>query len=86
MVASSHEKTPSLGPYTETSAPSKSSTLFPVFSPLANVYSRFSSWRAALGLPNPGSVENLQKEAKSELFADCRSVRAVSDRVTQQRI
>jgi hypothetical protein len=86
MVASSHEKALSLGPYTETSAPSKSSTLFPVFSPFANVYSRFSSWRAALGLPNPGSVENLQKEVKSELFAVCRSVRAVSDRVTQQRI
>jgi hypothetical protein len=31
-------------------------------------------------------VENLQKEVKSELFAVCRSVRAVSDRVTQQRI
>jgi hypothetical protein len=86
MVASPHEKSLSLGPYTETSAPSKSSTLFPVFSPFANVYSRFSSWRAALGLPNPGSVENLAKEVKSELFADCRSVCAVSDSVTQQRI
>ncbi len=78
MVVSPHEKALSLGPYTETSVPSKSSTLFPVFSPLANAYSRFSSWRAALGLPNPGSVENLQKEAKSELFAACKSVRGVS--------
>src|SRR5713101_4989393 len=83
MVASPHENVLSLGPYTEASAPSKSSTLFPVFSPFANGYSRFSSWRAALGLPNPGSVENLQKEVKSELSPDCRSVRAVSDRVTQ---
>jgi len=65
MVVSPHEKALSLGPYTETSAPSKSSTLFPVVSPFANAYSRFSSWRAALGLPNPGSVENLQKEVKT---------------------
>jgi hypothetical protein len=86
MVASPHEKTPSLGSYTETSAPSKSSTHFPVFSPFANAYSRLSSWRAALGLPNPGSVENLQKEVKSEFFVDCRSFCAVSDKVTQQRI
>ncbi len=78
MVASPHEKTPSLGPYTEALAPSKNSTLFPIFSPLANAYSRFSGWRAALGLPNPGSVENLQKEVKSELSAVCTSVRGVS--------
>ena len=66
MVASPHEKALSLGPYTETSTPSKSSTLSPVFSPFANAYSRLSSWRAALSLPNPGSVENLQKEVKSK--------------------
>ncbi|KDQ60810.1 hypothetical protein JAAARDRAFT_151570 [Jaapia argillacea MUCL 33604] len=29
------------------------------------VYNRFSKWRSDLGLPNPGSVENLQKEVKS---------------------
>ena len=86
MVASPHETAPSLGPYTEPPAPSKSSTLFPVLSPFANAYSRFSGWRAALGLPNPGSVENLQKEVKSEPFANCKFARAVSDRVTQQRI
>jgi mitochondrial import receptor subunit TOM40 len=62
-----HENSLGLGPYTETSAPSKSST-FPVFSPFVNAYSRLSSWRAALGLPNPGTVENLQKEVKSEPF------------------
>jgi hypothetical protein len=73
MVASPNEKSLSLGPFTESPAPSKSSTLFPVFSPLANAYSRLSSWRTALGLPNPGSVENLQKEVKSELFAGYRS-------------
>lgn len=66
MVTSPHENSLSLGPYSETSAPSKSS--FPVFSPLVNAYSRLSSWRAALGLPNPGTVENLQKEVKSEFF------------------
>jgi len=33
--------------------------------PFANVYNRFASWRKALDLPNPGTVENLQKEVKS---------------------
>ncbi|KAI0006040.1 eukaryotic porin-domain-containing protein [Russula compacta] len=66
MAASPNEKSPTLNPYAETSAPSKiSSSLFPTFSPLGNAYSRFSSWRAALGLPNPGTVENLQKEVKT---------------------
>lgn len=32
--------------------------------PFANVYSRFSQWRESLGLPSPGTVENLQKEVK----------------------
>jgi mitochondrial import receptor subunit TOM40 len=69
-----HENSLSLGSYTESLAPSKSSTLFPVFSPLVNAYSRLSSWRAALGLPNPGTVENLQKEVKSEFFS-CLQIR-----------
>ncbi|PCH38164.1 hypothetical protein WOLCODRAFT_136074 [Wolfiporia cocos MD-104 SS10] len=34
-------------------------------SPLVNLYNRFASWRTSLGLPNPGSVENLQKEVKA---------------------
>jgi mitochondrial import receptor subunit TOM40 len=32
--------------------------------PLANVYTRYSSWRTSLGLPHPGTAENLQKEVK----------------------
>ena len=35
-------------------------------SPLTNFYNRFVSWRRSLELPNPGSVENLQKEVKSK--------------------
>jgi len=65
MATVSHEKSPTLGPYTENAAPSKNSTLFAPISPLANAYSRFSSWRTALALPNPGTVENLQKEVKT---------------------
>jgi hypothetical protein len=42
------------------------SYLFPL-QPLANVYGRYSAWRSSLGLPNPGTAENLQKEVKSEL-------------------
>ncbi|KIM49107.1 hypothetical protein M413DRAFT_438265 [Hebeloma cylindrosporum] len=34
-------------------------------SPFFNAYDRFASWRADLGLPQPGSVENLQKEVKA---------------------
>ncbi|KAF9264670.1 hypothetical protein L218DRAFT_196546 [Marasmius fiardii PR-910] len=35
------------------------SNIFPL-----SLYNRFSKWRSELGLPNPGSVENLQKEVK----------------------
>ncbi|KAH9180557.1 eukaryotic porin-domain-containing protein [Lactarius sanguifluus] len=65
MAAASHEKSLPPGPYTEPPTQPKKSTLFSAFSPLANASSRFSSWRTALGLPNPGSVENLQKEVKT---------------------
>ncbi|KAI9446450.1 eukaryotic porin-domain-containing protein [Lactarius indigo] len=65
MAAASHEKSLPPGSYTEAPVQSKKSTLFSAFSPLANASSRFSSWRTALGLPNPGSVENLQKEVKT---------------------
>jgi mitochondrial import receptor subunit TOM40 len=68
MAAVSHEKSPALGPYTVTSAPSKNSALLSAFTPLASAYSRFSSWRTGLGFSNPGTVENLQKEVKSEHF------------------
>ncbi|KAH9951895.1 eukaryotic porin-domain-containing protein [Amylocystis lapponica] len=33
--------------------------------PLGGLYNRYASWRKSLDLPNPGSVENLQKEVKS---------------------
>ncbi|KAH6918557.1 mitochondrial import receptor subunit tom40, partial [Coprinopsis sp. MPI-PUGE-AT-0042] len=33
-------------------------------SPFFNAYDRVASWRRDLGLPHPGSVENLQKEVK----------------------
>ncbi|THH19300.1 hypothetical protein EW146_g1830 [Bondarzewia mesenterica] len=46
-------------------APSSSKSSSSALSPLANAYQRFSDWRNALGLPNPGPVENLQKEVKS---------------------
>ncbi|KAI0031718.1 eukaryotic porin-domain-containing protein [Vararia minispora EC-137] len=46
---------------------SKQSAFSAAVSPLANAYNRFSSWRASLGLPGPGTVENLGKEAKQAL-------------------
>jgi hypothetical protein len=38
------------------------------FSPVTSLYSRFAQWRASLGLPNPGQVEDIQKEVKSAPF------------------
>ncbi|KAM6500513.1 Eukaryotic porin/Tom40 [Amanita muscaria] len=32
---------------------------------ISRVYDRLSTWRAGLGLPQPGNVENLQKEVKT---------------------
>ena len=37
---------------------------FSPLSPFYNVYNRFARWRAALDLPQPGAIENLQKEVK----------------------
>ncbi|KZT42078.1 hypothetical protein SISSUDRAFT_1069613 [Sistotremastrum suecicum HHB10207 ss-3] len=34
-------------------------------SPFTSVYNRISQWRTELDLPNPGTVENLQKEVKN---------------------
>ena len=49
-----------------TYAPGKSTayTLFNPLLPLSNVYNRFARWRTDLDLPQPGSIENLQKEVK----------------------
>ncbi|KAK7054876.1 translocase of outer mitochondrial membrane [Paramarasmius palmivorus] len=44
--------------------PSTSSSVPSLF-PLPSIVSRFNQWRSDLGLPNPGSVENLQKEVKA---------------------
>ncbi|EPT06060.1 hypothetical protein FOMPIDRAFT_1021156 [Fomitopsis schrenkii] len=39
-------------------------------SPVSNVFHRLASWRNSLGFPNPGTVENLQKEVKSTLLTN----------------
>ena len=46
---------------------SKSGAVASAFSPVKNVFNRFSSWRASLGLPSPGSIERLATESKSML-------------------
>jgi mitochondrial import receptor subunit TOM40 len=51
------EQTPSRQPIV---APS----YFNPVSPLWNAIDRFNQWRSDLGLPHPGTVENLQKEVK----------------------
>ena len=57
-----HEKDAHLNPYAP-STPVTPSYFNPV-SPFFNAYDRFASWRRDLGLPQPGTVENLQKEVK----------------------
>ncbi|KAG5342756.1 hypothetical protein C0989_008706 [Termitomyces sp. Mn162] len=46
------------------SLPSQSSYFNPI-SPFTDVFDRFNQWRTDLGLPHPGTVENLQKEVKA---------------------
>ncbi|KZT68156.1 hypothetical protein DAEQUDRAFT_812314 [Daedalea quercina L-15889] len=53
---------PVVAPPSPSSSSSKSSAF--------NVFHRFASWRNSLGLPNPGTVENLQKEVKSTLLTN----------------
>ncbi|KAG8901134.1 hypothetical protein FRB99_005550, partial [Tulasnella sp. 403] len=67
MAAQLNEKVPSVPPtLVSTPAPSssRSSVLGTVASPFTNLYSRFTDWKAGFDLPNPGTVENLQKEVK----------------------
>ena len=59
---------PSPSPSSKMASTSSSSPFTSVVSPLTNVYDRFSQWRTALGLSNPGTVENLTKEVKCELW------------------
>ncbi|TEB31238.1 hypothetical protein FA13DRAFT_1754758 [Coprinellus micaceus] len=64
MATSSEKTVPPLPPAPSPPASSYSSYFNPV-SPFFNAYDRFSSWRRDLGLPHPGSVENLGKEVKA---------------------
>jgi len=56
--------TKELDPY-ELAIGSSHSSYFPTLPQWANVFHRFSKWREVLDLPNPGTVENLQKEVKT---------------------
>ncbi|KAF5358318.1 hypothetical protein D9756_001563 [Leucocoprinus leucothites] len=47
------------------SQPTVAPSYFNPVSPLWNAIDRFNQWRADLGLPHPGTVENLQKEVKA---------------------
>ncbi|EGN95959.1 hypothetical protein SERLA73DRAFT_185412 [Serpula lacrymans var. lacrymans S7.3] len=45
--------------------PSSPSPFLNTVSPLTSVYNRFYEWRKSFDFPNPGTVENLQKEVKA---------------------
>ena len=49
------------------SSSSSLASAIPGVAPLSDLFHRFSSWRKALELPSPGTVENLTKEVKSML-------------------
>jgi len=59
------EKTGLVDPYSSPAPEPRKSFIYIPFTPFFNIYNRFSQWRSDLGLPNPGTVENLQKEVKS---------------------
>jgi mitochondrial import receptor subunit TOM40 len=71
------EKPGTILPSLSASDPRKSLFSRP-FTPFANVYHRFAQWRTDLNLPNPGTVENLQKEVKGTSFAFLPTVNADS--------
>src|ERR1700722_19501575 len=48
--------------------PPLQSAYFKAISPLTNACNRYSEWRSSFGLPNPGTVEQLQEEVKGDLF------------------
>ena len=54
-----------------TSSPSTSSKILshPALAPAVALYTRLAEWRASLGLPSPGTMENLTKDVKSEYFS-----------------
>ena len=65
MAATNLEKDVVLdAPVSPPSIPSKSSYFNPI-SPLTDAFERITQWKTDLGLPHPGTVENLQKEVKS---------------------
>ena len=51
-------------PTTYASEKSTPQTSFSPLSPFLKVYNRFARWRSDLDLPQPGAIENLQKEIK----------------------
>ncbi|KAL1944641.1 hypothetical protein VTO73DRAFT_3071 [Trametes versicolor] len=53
-------------PLPPASAPVASSSSWP----FGSIYNRFATWRKSLDLPNPGTVENLSKEAKQTLLTN----------------
>ena len=59
-----HDKEARQNPYTPPT-PVVSSYFNPI-SPFFKAYDRFARWRAHRALPQPGTVENLQKEVKGE--------------------
>ncbi|RDB21047.1 putative mitochondrial import receptor subunit tom40 [Hypsizygus marmoreus] len=66
MASTSHsEKDGVLDPYAPESSITTTYSYFNPISPFTDAYDRFAQWRTDLGLPHPGTVENLQKEVKA---------------------
>src|SRR5882762_3303399 len=51
---------------TPSEQPSSKSAYFNAISPLTKAWNRYSEWRTNFGLPNTGTVEQLQKEVKGD--------------------
>jgi mitochondrial import receptor subunit TOM40 len=66
VISSFPEKDGFIDPYASSAPPASKPAYFTAIAPFYNAYNRFAQWRTDLGFPNPGTVENLQKEVKSQ--------------------
>jgi mitochondrial import receptor subunit TOM40 len=53
-------------------------SIFAPTSPVGSIYHRINDWRISLDLPNPGTTENLGREAKRESLSCKRSIKMLN--------
>ena len=74
-----------IDPISHSTPASTAWSYFNPLSPLSNAYDRVQQWRADLGLPNPGTTENLQKEVRGMWGTTSTLEPVLTDAFTQRR-